>query len=217
MVSLFLPYWSLNKIFAMPAMTEIRTFKANCEGCTNPTCKVGGSSTLFPSDTFAIKGCTMDLKNNQLRDMGDCVMCMSCVKNCDREAPEFNVRPIGVDFGLPWLLPKQMQPNPQNLSPSQVETNFWLGGIITILQGSVVLHCLPKILEDVGIDPTIATTPPAFDLQFGVHAAFAFTILAFPGTLSYVADVLSQPLESLVNVWKREFTPRPAENAAIIN
>ena len=88
-------------------MTEIRTYKANCEGCTSPTCYTGGSPTLDPNDTFAIKGCTMDLKNNQLRDVGDCVMCMSCVKNCDREAPEFNLRPIGIDFGLPWLLPKK--------------------------------------------------------------------------------------------------------------
>ena len=93
----------------------------------------------------------MDLKNNQLRDVGDCVMCMSCVKNCDREAPEFNLRPIGIDFGLPWLLPKTLQKDPEHLAPSQVSTNFWLGGIITILQGSVILHHLPKILEDLGI------------------------------------------------------------------
>ena len=197
-------------------MTEIRTWKANCEGCTNPTCKVGGSSTLDPTDTFAIKGCTMDLKNNQLRDMGDCVMCMSCVKNCDREAPEFNLRPIGVDFGLPWLLPSKMQKDPKHLAPSQVETNFWLGGIITILQGSVFLHYLPKFLAIVGIDPSIATEPPALNEPFFQHAALAFTVLALPGTVGYVADELSKPLESLVLVWKREFTKRPAENAAIV-
>lgn len=141
---------------------------------------------------------------------------MSCVKNCDREAPEFNLRPIGVDFGLPWFLPKQLQKDPEHLAPSQVNTNFWLGGIITILQGSVILHYLPKILEDIGIDPTIATAAPALDWQFAIHATLAFIILGFPGTLSYIADVLSQPLESLVNVWKRQLTPRPAENAAII-
>jgi len=61
------PIGAMNKMFATLSMTEIRTWKANCEGCTNPTCKVGGSSTLDPSDAFAIKGCTMDLKNNQLR------------------------------------------------------------------------------------------------------------------------------------------------------
>ena len=108
-------------------------------------------------------------------DMGDCVMCMSCVKNCDREAPEFNIRPIGVDFGLPWLLPSKMQKDPKHLAPSQVETNFWLGGIITILQGSVFLHYLPKLLVIVGIDPSIATEPPALNEPFFQHAALAFT------------------------------------------
>ena len=64
----------------------------------------------------------MGLKNNQLRDMGDCVMCMSCVKSCEREAPEFNLRPIGHDYGFPWLLPMKIQ-RPESLAPSQVETN----------------------------------------------------------------------------------------------
>jgi hypothetical protein len=197
-------------------MSEIRTYKANCEGCTSPTCYSGGSPTLDPSDAFAIKGCTMDLKNNQLRDVGDCVMCMSCVKNCDREAPEFNLRPIGIDFGLPWLLPKTLQKDPEHLAPSQVSTNFWLGGIITILQGSVILHHLPKILEDLGIDPSYSTAPPALDLPFAIHAAISLFILGFPGTLSYAADVLSQPLESAVSVWQRQLTRHPAENAAAV-
>lgn len=98
-----------------------------------------------------------------------------------------------------------------------METNFWLGGIITILQGSVALHYLPKILNAVGLDLALATAEPAFDLPFAIHAALAAVILAFPGTLSLTADVASVPLESLVNVWKRELTPRPAENAAIVN
>ncbi|KAL3763255.1 hypothetical protein ACHAWU_008958 [Discostella pseudostelligera] len=42
-------------------------------------------------------------------------------------------------------------------------------------------------------------------------------ILAFPGTLSYMADAASVPFESLVNIWKRKLTPRPSENGAIIN
>ncbi|KAL9190297.1 hypothetical protein ACHAXT_007508 [Thalassiosira profunda] len=209
------PIGAMNKIFATAAMTEVRTWKANCDGCTTTSCKKGGSVALDPDDAYAIKGCTMDLKNNQLRDMGDCVMCMSCVKNCEREAPEFNVRPLGQDYGLPWFLPKQLQ-KPEFLAPSQVETNFWLGGILTILQGGVALHYLPKILTDVGLDPTIAAAPPAFDLPFAQHAALAAVILAFPGTLSYAADAAAAPLESLVNVFRRELTRRPAENYAIV-
>jgi len=209
------PIGAMNKMFATASMTEVRTFKPNCDGCTNPTCVKGDSPTLDPGDSYAIKGCTMGLKNNQLRDMGDCVMCMSCVKNCEREAPEFNIRPIGQDYGLPWLLPKQIQ-KPESLAISQVETNFWLGGIITILQGSVALHYLPKILAELGIDQSIATAEPALDLPFAIHASLAAVILTFPGMLSYAADASSIPLESLVNVWKREFTPRPAENALIV-
>ena len=157
----------------------------------------------------------MDLKNNQLRDMGDCVMCMSCVKNCEREAPEFNLRPLGQDFGLPWFVPKFLQ-KPEYLAPSQVETNFWLGAIITILQGGVVLHYLPKILADVGLDPSIAEAPPAFDVPFATHAALSAAILAFPGILSYAADAASGPLESLGKIWRRQSTSRPAENVAIV-
>ena len=141
---------------------------------------------------------------------------MSCVKNCEREAPELNLRPIGQDYGLPWLLPKAIQKRGNSLAPSQVETNFWLGGIITILQGSVALHYLPKILVALGIDPSISTAPPALTSEFAVHAIAAACILAFPGTLSYLADAASVPLESSVNIWKRKLTPRPAENAAII-
>ena len=51
-------------------MTEVRSFKANCQGCTKPQCVNGDSPVPDPSDTFALKGCTMGLKNNQLRDMG---------------------------------------------------------------------------------------------------------------------------------------------------
>ena len=209
------PIGAMNKIFATASMTEVRTWKSNCDGCTTSSCSKGGSLALDPADSYALKGCTMDLKNNQLRDMGDCVMCMSCVKNCEREAPEFNVRPLGQDFGLPWFVPKFLQ-KPEFLAPSQVETNFWLGAIITILQGGVVLHYLPKILADVGLDPSIAEAPPAFDVPFATHAALSAAILAFPGTLSYAADAASGPLESLGKVWRRQSTRRPAENAAIV-
>ena len=142
---------------------------------------------------------------------------MSCIKNCEREAPELNLRPIGQDYGLPWLLPKVIQKRGDPLAVSQVETNFWLGGIITILQGSVALHYLPKILTALGIDPSISTAPPELTSSFALHVIAAASILACPGTLSFIADAASVPLESLVNVWKRKLTPRPAENAAIMN
>ena len=77
------PIGAMNKMFATLSMTEVRTWKANCDGCTNPTCKVGGSPTLDPSDSFAIKGCTMDLKNNQLRWVACClIFCRSITCTC---------------------------------------------------------------------------------------------------------------------------------------
>jgi Ca2+-binding EF-hand superfamily protein len=141
-------------------------------------------------------------------------MCMSCVANCQRESPEFNLRPLGLDYGLPWLLPKSIQ-SPENMALSQVETNFWLGGIVCILQGSVLLHYLPKILTDIGMDPTIATVGPALDTSFFTHALLAFAVLGFPGGLSFVADAAAVPLESSVKVLQRQLTRTPAENAAI--
>ncbi|KAL7535220.1 hypothetical protein ACHAXR_006353 [Thalassiosira sp. AJA248-18] len=64
------PIGAMNKIFATLSMTEVRTFKSNCEGCTTAECKNGSSPTVA-HDNYALKGCTMDLKNNQLRDRGD--------------------------------------------------------------------------------------------------------------------------------------------------
>ena len=127
-----------------------------------------------------------------------------------------NLRPIGQDFGLPWLLPMRLQQK-GSLAKSQVKTNFWLGGIVTILQGSVVLHYLPKILHEVGMDISIATSKPALDLPFAIHAVLSAVILVSPGTLALVADLAPVPLESLSNVWKRELTPHPAKNAVIVN
>ena len=62
----FCPIGAMNKMFATLSMTEVRTWKSNCEGCTTAECINGGSPTVA-HDNYALKGCTMDLKNNQLR------------------------------------------------------------------------------------------------------------------------------------------------------
>jgi Ca2+-binding EF-hand superfamily protein len=122
---------------------------------------------------------------------------MSCVKNCEREVPEVNARPIGLDYGLPWLVPSPFQ-DPKNLALSQVETNFWMGALLTVLQGSVLVHYMPTILSDLGMDPTIATATPALDLPFLTHSIITVGLLALPGMLSLAADRLSIPLEHFV-------------------
>ncbi len=60
------PIGAMNKMFATLSMTEVRTWKSNCEGCTTAECINGGSPTVA-HDNYALKGCTMDCKNNQLR------------------------------------------------------------------------------------------------------------------------------------------------------
>jgi Ca2+-binding EF-hand superfamily protein len=88
--------------------------------------------------------------------------------------------------------------NPENLSMSQVETNFWLGALLTVLQGSVFVHYMPNILSDVGLDPAIAAATPALDMPFVAHAVITVGLLALPGLVSLAADKASIPLESMV-------------------
>lgn len=93
---------------------------------------------------------------------------------------------------------------------------FWLFGIITILQGSVALHYLPKILAVFDIDETIASAPFALDMPFALHTVLSTLMLLLPGMVIYAADAVSIPLESLVSVWMRKFASHPAENALIV-
>lgn len=65
------PIGAMCRVFGTMSMTEVRTWKTNCEGCTSSRCTRGMSPKVDLSDNFALKGCTMNLKSNQLRDMGD--------------------------------------------------------------------------------------------------------------------------------------------------
>ena len=87
--------------------------------------------------------------------------------------------------------------------------------IILSIFSQVLLHYLPKILADIGMDPRIAAAGPAFDASFATHAVLAFSVLGFPGGLSFAADKLSVPLESSIKVLRRQLTRNPAENSAI--
>jgi hypothetical protein len=69
------PIGAMCRTFGVISMTEVRSFKANCQGCTDPQCVNGHSSVPDKSDVFALKGCTMGLKNNQLQDMGHVSAC----------------------------------------------------------------------------------------------------------------------------------------------
>lgn len=82
---------------------------------------------------------------------------------------------------------------------SQVETNFWLGALLTALQGSVFVHYMPKILSEVGIDPAIAAATPALDMPFVAHAVITAGLMALPGLVSLAADKASIPLESMIS------------------
>ena len=67
------------------------------------------------------------------------------------------------------------------------------------------------------MDPTIMVAPPSLDSRFAAHAAISAVLLGLPGTFSFLADVISVPLNSLEKVYERKYTRRPAENACIIN
>jgi len=121
---------------------------------------------------------------------------MSCVKNCEREVPELNMRPIGIDYGLPWLIPPQYQ-NLEHFALSQVETNFWMGALLTLLQGSILVHYMPRILADLGLDPAIALATPAFGTPFLTHTLVTGALLLLPGLMSLSADNVSVPIENL--------------------
>jgi 4Fe-4S binding domain len=71
------PIGAMCRVFGTMSMLEVRSWKANCEGCTDAQCFKGNSPAAKPSDEFAIKGCTIALKNNQLRDMGDVRQCFA--------------------------------------------------------------------------------------------------------------------------------------------
>lgn len=63
------PIGAMNKVFSTLSMIEVRTWESNCYGCKTAECIKGCSPTV--ARDFGLKGCTMGLKNNQLRDMGD--------------------------------------------------------------------------------------------------------------------------------------------------
>lgn len=56
------PIGAMCRTFGVISMVEVRSWKANCEGCTNPECVKGKSPALDPADAFALKGCTMQVR-----------------------------------------------------------------------------------------------------------------------------------------------------------
>ena len=62
------PIGAMCRTFGTISMVEVRSWKANCEGCTNPVCVKGNSPTLDPNDAFAIKGCTMQVRVSRRRN-----------------------------------------------------------------------------------------------------------------------------------------------------
>ena len=102
----------------------------------------------------------------------------------------------------------QRSRSPENLSMSQVETNFWLGALLTTLQGSVFVHYMPQILSEVGMDPAIAAATPALDMPFVAHSVITAGLLALPGLLSLAADKASIPLESMITSLRSQWEKR---------
>jgi Ca2+-binding EF-hand superfamily protein len=105
-------------------------------------------------------------------------------------------------------LPPALQNHPENLPLSQVDTNFWLGALLTILQGSVFVHFMPQILSELGIATAIATAPVALDMPFVAHAGVTAGLLALPGLLSLAADTASIPLQNAITSLRNQWESR---------
>jgi Ca2+-binding EF-hand superfamily protein len=93
-----------------------------------------------------------------------------------------------------------------------VDTNFWLGALLTVLQGSVFVHYMPQILSDLGFDPAIATAPVALTVPFAAHSAVTAGLLALPGLVSLAADNASIPLQNAITSLRNQWESRSDSN-----
>ena len=118
-------------------------------------------------------------------------MCFRCVKACKNGSPEFNLRPPGMDFGLPFLLPV-----PGTELPSTFTAHPWQAALMTLLQGAVYVHYIPRILSDFGVDPTvIASAQFGGGAPFVWHSLITAGLLVAPAALILAADTLARQFD----------------------
>ena len=119
-------------------------------------------------------------------------MCFRCVKACENGSPEFNLRPPGTDFGLPFLFPV-----PGTELPSTFTAHPWQVALMALLQGAVYVHYIPRILSDLHIDPSVVATA-----QFGAgepflwHSLVTAGLLVAPTALILAVDSLTRQFDT---------------------
>jgi len=184
----YCPIGAMNGLYSKMALLEIRSWKGVCSGCTAQTCIQGS-----PVDSgLPGEGCPLDSSPKKLADNADCVMCFRCVKSCEKGSPEFNLRPPGIDFGIPFLLPI-----PGTEVPAKYKTNPWQAALLFLLQGAVYVHFIPLILQDIGLgDTLIASSQFGDGLDFYLHSVITLVLLLFPAGLLWAADELGKKLDA---------------------
>jgi hypothetical protein len=121
-----------------------------------------------------------------------CVMCFRCVKACENGSPEFNLRPPGTDFGVPFLLPV-----PGTDLPSTFTASPWQAALLALLQGAVLVHHVPIILADLGVPDAAAIAAARFGdgAPFVWHSLVSAGLLLLPAALFVAADAVARALE----------------------
>ena len=121
-----------------------------------------------------------------------CVMCFRCVKECQNGSPEFNLRPPGTDFGLPFFFPV-----PGTDLPSTFTASPWQAALLALLQGAVLVHHVPLILADLGVPDAAAIAAARFGdgAPFAWHSLVSAALLVLPAALFVTADAVARVLE----------------------
>jgi len=184
------PIGAMNGLYSKMAVLEIRSPKGVCSGCTTARCTNGAPVDLV--GVVAGAGCPLESSPSKLADNTNCVMCFRCVKICENGSPEFNLRPPGTDFGLPFLLPV-----PGTELPSTFTSGPWQAALLALLQGAVLVHHVPLILADLGVPDAAGIAAASFGAgaPFALHAAASAALLALPAALFVAADAAARLLE----------------------
>lgn len=178
------PIGGMNGLFSKMAMTELRATQGVCSAeCTTYTCYKGGPA--IPPEGMESPGCPLYSHPAQLADNRNCVLCMECLKACPHRSVEFRMRLPGADL---WN--SSHQPIPEELA------------LAFILLGSVELHNLPLVLEDLGL----GAYEQLILSDKSYHILASVLILAFPGITAWSVDVLWRLMAKVLSLG----TPKPS-------
>jgi len=126
---------------------------------------------------------------------------MSCIKNCEREVPELNLRSIELDYKLPWLMPPAFHATWHCCGRDKLLDESIADSSAGICIGSLYAQTSVRF----GIDLSIAMATLALDTPFLAHSVITAELLALPGLLSLAAEkdsiLLNYMISSMQSQW----------------